>query len=73
MAGYEAYSYQSQYNLLPASMLSAAYMYSTPETEAVGECATFADVGGFVFQLNEHHLIIANVGVRAHFKLLFTC
>lgn len=56
------YSFQSNYNLLPAAMLSAAFAYATPATEALGECTTFSDVGGFVFQLPEHHLVIANAG-----------
>ena len=60
--GYEGYSFQSQYNLLPAAMLSAAYAYADPASEAGGECAAPADVGGFVFQLPEHGLIIANAG-----------
>ena len=60
--GYEGYSFQSQYNLLPAAMLSAAFMYADAPSEAAGECAAPADVGGFVFQLPEHSLIIANAG-----------
>jgi hypothetical protein len=60
--GYEGYSYQSNYNLLPAAMLSAAFAYATPATEALGECATLSDAGGFAFQLPEHHLVIANAG-----------
>ena len=59
--GYEGYSYQSQYNLLPASMLSAAFMYAD-HADAIPECAGFADVGGFAYELPEHHLIIANAG-----------
>ena len=43
-------------------MLSAAYTFASPETEALGECVTPADVGGFVFELPEHHIIIANAG-----------
>jgi len=57
--GYEEYSYLSNYNLLPASMLAAAYMYSD---DSIPECSAPADVGGFVFELPEHHLVIGNVG-----------
>lgn len=57
--GYEEYSYLSNYNLLPASMLAAAYMYAD---DSIPECSAPADVGGFVFELPEHHLVIGNVG-----------
>ncbi len=57
--GYEDYSYVSNYNLLPASMVAAAFMYAD---ESITECPTFADVGGFAIELPEHHLVIANAG-----------
>lgn len=60
--GYEGYSFLSQYNLLPAAMLAAAYTYSEDSEATVSECPTFADVGGFAFELPEHHLVIANAG-----------
>jgi hypothetical protein len=59
--GFEGYSYNSQYSLLPAAMLAAAYHYADA-SDAIPECATFADAGGFVFELPEHHLVIANAG-----------
>jgi hypothetical protein len=59
--GYEGYSYLSQYNLLPAAMLAAAHHYADA-ADAIPECATFADAGGFAFELPEHHLVIANAG-----------
>lgn len=59
--GYEEYSYFSQYNLLPAAMLAAAFAYADPN-DSIPECAAPADVGGFVFELPEHHLVIANAG-----------
>ena len=55
--GYEGYSFLTNYNNLPAAMLSAAFMYAD---DSIPECSAPADVGGFVFQLPEHHLIIAN-------------
>jgi len=55
--GYESYSYQSQYNLLPASMLSMSIFYMN---ESIPEAAAPADVGGFVFYLPEFHKIFAN-------------
>jgi hypothetical protein len=47
------------YNLLPSSFLAAAYTYAD-DNDSIPECSTFADVGGFSFELPEHHLIIAN-------------
>jgi len=55
--GYEGYSYLTNYNNLPASMLAAAYMYAD---DSIPECSAPADVGGFVIELPEHHLVIAN-------------
>lgn len=55
--GYEDYSFQSQYNLLPASMLAQAYLFAN---ESVPECSTFADAGGFVFEEPEFHKVFAN-------------
>ena len=55
--GYEGYSFLTNYNNLPASMLSAAFMYAD---DSIPECSAPADVGGFVFELPEHHLVIAN-------------
>ena len=55
--GYEGYSFLTNYNNLPAAMLAAAHLYADDD---VPECAAPADVGGFVFELPEHHLVIAN-------------
>jgi hypothetical protein len=57
--GYEVYSFLTNYNALPSSMLAAAFEYAD---ESIPECPTFSDVGGFVFQLPEHELIIASAG-----------
>jgi len=57
--GYEGYSFLSNYNLLPASMLAAAWHFADA-SDSIAECSTFADVGGYVVQLPEHHLIIAS-------------
>lgn len=59
--GYEEYSYLSQYNLLPASMLAAAWTYADVN-DAIPECAAPSDLGGFVIQLPEHRLVIASLG-----------
>lgn len=48
--GYEVYSFQSNYNLLPAAMLATAAQLAD---ESVEECAAPADVGGFVFEAPE--------------------
>jgi hypothetical protein len=58
---YESYSYHSQYNLLPMAMLSMAYEYAAP-TENLPEGAAPADVGGFVFELDNLHKMFANAG-----------
>eukprot|EP00043_Microstomoeca_roanoka_P000465 m.27809 g.27809 ORF g.27809 m.27809 type:complete len:831 (-) comp10335_c0_seq2:88-2580(-) len=57
--GYESYSYYSQYNLLPASMLATAYLFAD---DAVQEIASFAETGGFTFQPANFHKVISNVG-----------
>jgi len=64
--GYEGYSFLTNYNNLPAAMLSAAFMYAD---DSIPECSAPADVGGFVFELPEHHLVIANAaGVYAEIE-----
>lgn len=40
-------------------MLSAAFLYAD---DSIPECSAPADVGGFVIELPEHHIIIANAG-----------
>jgi len=57
--GYEDYSFFSNYNLLPASFLSAAWAYAD---DSIPECAAPADVGGFAYELPEHRLVVANAG-----------
>ena len=59
--GYEVYSYATNYNLLPASMLSAAWAAADP-ADTLAECASLADVGGAVFALPEFRKIVANGG-----------
>ncbi|EDQ87592.1 uncharacterized protein MONBRDRAFT_33248 [Monosiga brevicollis MX1] len=57
--GYEGYSYFSQYNLLPASMLATAVKlanFQIPERPALSE------TGGFAFQLQSLNKVISNVG-----------
>lgn len=58
---YEAYSGNTQYNLLPMSMLALAAQYAE-KTENVAEKAAPADVGGFAFAIPELHKIFANAG-----------
>ncbi len=55
--GYERYSFHSQYNLLAASMLASAWLFSD---DAIAEGPSPAEVGGFVMQLPEFHKVIAN-------------
>jgi len=50
-----------QYNLLPASQLATAYVFADPNDD-IPECATFADVGGYVVQLQDMNAIVANAG-----------
>lgn len=58
---YEAYSGNTQYNLLPMSMLALAAQYAE-KTEPVAEKPAPADVGGFAFEVPELHKIFANAG-----------
>src|SRR3712207_2197249 len=58
---YEGYSYHSQYNLLPMSMLASAYEYAV-STESVKERPAPADVGGYVLEIPELHKVFANAG-----------
>eukprot|EP00048_Salpingoeca_helianthica_P020710 m.8030 g.8030 ORF g.8030 m.8030 type:complete len:685 (-) comp5156_c0_seq2:41-2095(-) len=57
--GYEGYSYYSQYNLLPASMLATAYLFAD---DGIEEKASFAETGGFVFTIDNMHKVVANAG-----------
>lgn len=57
--GYEVYSYFSQYNLLPVSQMATAYEFATDD---IDECTSFADAGGFAFQLPLMKKVIANAG-----------
>src|SRR3712207_9480052 len=58
---YEPYSFHSQYNLLPMSMLATAYEYAA-STEKVDERPSPADIGGFVLDIPELHKVFANAG-----------
>eukprot|EP00118_Oscarella_pearsei_P012227 m.88465 g.88465 ORF g.88465 m.88465 type:complete len:643 (+) comp36572_c0_seq3:15-1943(+) len=57
--GYESYSFYSNYNLLPASMLATAFVYCD---DKISEGPTFAETGGFVFEIREFRKIFANAG-----------
>jgi hypothetical protein len=57
--GYESYSFFSQYNLVPTSMLSQALLVLD---ETVTQGATPAEVGGFSLSPDEFHVVVANVG-----------
>lgn len=57
--GYEGYSFDAQYNLLPASMLATAFLYAN---DSIAEGASFAEVGGFAFQPDGFHKVFANAG-----------
>ncbi|MES2459628.1 MAG: hypothetical protein V4671_03535 [Armatimonadota bacterium] len=59
--GYETYSAQSQYSLLPMSMLSMAYEHAAA-TEGVAELPAPADTGGFVLQVAKLDKVFANAG-----------
>jgi hypothetical protein len=56
--GFESYSFHSNYNLLPASMLATAYFYAN---DSIMEGPSPADVGGFAFEIPDFHKIIVNV------------
>ena len=55
--GYQSYSYQSQYNLLPASMVATAFLFAD---ESIPECAAPADIGGYAFYLPRFNKVFAN-------------
>ncbi len=57
--GYEGYSVHANYNLLACSMLCAAWQQAV---EAIAEKPAPADVGGFVVQLPEFNMVVANAG-----------
>jgi hypothetical protein len=57
--GYEDYSFLSQYNLLPASMLATAYVFAD---DSIEESASIAETGGFVFTIDQMHKVVASAG-----------
>jgi hypothetical protein len=57
--GFQGYSTHSQYNLLTASMLCAAWLFADDDIPE-GVCP--AQVGGFAFELPEFHKVFANAG-----------
>jgi hypothetical protein len=57
--GYEKYSSHSQYNLLAATMLAAAYRAAD---DTIQERPSPADVGGFVLVMPEFHKVFAGTG-----------
>jgi GT2 family glycosyltransferase len=60
--GYETYSSHSQYNLLAATMLAAAYRAAD---DAVPELPSPADVGGAALVLPEFHKVFAGAGATS--------
>ena len=57
--GYEAYSVHVNYNLLACSMLCDAWQCAD---EGIEERPCPADVGGFVIQIPEFNMVVANAG-----------
>jgi hypothetical protein len=57
--GFQGYSTHSQYNLLAASMLCAAWLFAD---EDIPEGVCPAQAGGFAFELPEFHKVLANAG-----------
>jgi hypothetical protein len=57
--GFQTYSTHSQYNLLAASMMCAAWLFAD---EDIPEGACPAQAGGFAFELPEFHKVFANAG-----------
>jgi hypothetical protein len=58
--GFESYSSHSQYNLLPAAMLAAAFAHAD---ESIEERATASETGGYVFDAREtFHKVAAAAG-----------
>ena len=59
--GYESYSYNSQYNILPMAMLAIAYEHAA-SSEDIAEGPAPADTGGFVFAIDGLNKVFANAG-----------
>ena len=57
--GFQSYSTMSQYNLLAASFMSAAWLFADDD---IPERACPAESGGFAFSLPQFHKIFANAG-----------
>ncbi len=57
--GFQSYSTHSQYNLLAASMMCAAWLFAD---EDISEGVCPAETGGFAFELPEFHKVFANAG-----------
>lgn len=58
--GYETYSFHSQYNLLTAAKLAAAYFHAD---DKIKELPAPSEIGGFVFELKPaFHKVFANAG-----------
>jgi hypothetical protein len=57
--GYEEYSFLSNYNNLPSSMLGYAYLFAD---DTIPEGPSFAEIGGFALKLDVHHKVFANAG-----------
>ena len=58
--GYETYSFDSQYNLLPMAMLAIAYSHAD---DAIAERPAPSEIGGYVFDAREtFHKIAAAAG-----------
>jgi len=66
--GYEEYSFLTNYNNLPASMLAMAYTFAD---DTIPEGPSYAEVGGFVFAVPAHHKIFANV--QGNYLEIETC
>lgn len=58
--GFETYSSNSQYNLLPCAMLALAYEHAEA-TETIPETPVPAEIGGFLLSLEPLHKVFANV------------
>lgn len=56
--GYEVYSELTNYNGLPASFIAIAYQVAD---DTIPEGPSFAETGGYVFAVESHNKIIANI------------
>ena len=57
--GWDSYAFRTNFNANTAAFLALAHLHAN---DTIEECASPADLGGFVFELPEFSAVIANTG-----------